>query len=320
MASEYSVSKTIRLTDLVPDNYRLWAAQTEATFNVHGVWDIVLGQRLRPPPDDAPPSGSRSTRASPLTEDAKWDRQHALARQALLACLPPSELTKVYQLGSASEIWTRLSQEHGAISTARRAVASRNFYQLLMAPSGTTIQAHITTFTSRLQDLNYNLDAPLLDIDVNVAFLASLGSSWQTFQQSMGERVNTLKPAQLYAEVLAFESQRGRTEMAEKAIGNVLGYGNGNGNGEKTANFTRRNGGHGRIEKRCGGGFQKGNREDGHWDGFDKRKFCNYCKKNGHLIDECFKLLWKKQIAEDEEGPGDNYKPALTGGSMFGKH
>jgi hypothetical protein len=94
-----------------------------------------------------------------------------------------------------------------------------------MAPSGTSIQAHIATFTSRLQDLNYNLDEPLPDIDVNVAFLASLGSTWQTFQQSMGERVNTLKPAQLYAEVLAFESQRDRTEMAEKAIGN--GFGNG---------------------------------------------------------------------------------------------
>jgi hypothetical protein len=120
MASEFSVSKTIRLTDLVPDNYRLWRAQTEATFSVHGVLDIVLGQRLRPQLD-AQPSGNQSAHASAgLLDDAvKWDRQHALARQALLACLPPSELTKVYQLHSASEIWTRLLQEHGAISTAR---------------------------------------------------------------------------------------------------------------------------------------------------------------------------------------------------------
>ena len=48
MASESSASKTIHLTDLVLANYRLWAAQTEATFAVHGVMDIVLGECLRP--------------------------------------------------------------------------------------------------------------------------------------------------------------------------------------------------------------------------------------------------------------------------------
>jgi len=108
MASESSVSKTIRLTDLVPANYHLWAAQTEATFAIHGVMDVVLAERLRP--DDG--NGRQASQA------IKWDRQHALACQALLACLPPSELTKVYQLQSASDIWARLAQEHGTISIA----------------------------------------------------------------------------------------------------------------------------------------------------------------------------------------------------------
>jgi len=48
MASEFSVAKTIRLTDLVPANYRLWPTQTEATFTVHGVLDIVLGSACDP--------------------------------------------------------------------------------------------------------------------------------------------------------------------------------------------------------------------------------------------------------------------------------
>src|ERR1700685_1210484 len=120
MASEFTVSKTIRLTELAPDSYRLWAAQTEATFTVQGVWDIVVGERLRhdhPAPLNA------------VDEASKWDRQHALTRQALLACLPKSELTNVYQFKLASEIWSRLAQEHGAISIARRAIANRNFYQ-----------------------------------------------------------------------------------------------------------------------------------------------------------------------------------------------
>ena len=290
MASEFPVSKTIRLTDLVPANYRLWAAQTEATFTVHGVLDIVIGERLRP--------GD----VRQASQAIKWDRQHALARQALLACLPPSELTKVYQLQLASDIWARLAQEHGAISIARRAMASRNFYQLTKAPS-TSIQIHIDAFTTHLQDLNYNLEVPLPDIDVNIAFLASLGSSWQTFQQSMGERVNTLKPAMLYAEVLAFEAQRNRVEMADRATAVI---------GDGIANFTARRG-YGRVEKRQAKSRYHGE-SSGHWAGYDKRKFCNYCKRTRHLIDKCFKVLWKKQIAEDKDHEED-YRPIFTGGN-----
>jgi hypothetical protein len=62
------------------------------------------------------------------------------------------------------------------ISTARCAIANRNFYQLLKEPT-ISVDAHIPVFTFCLQDLNYNSEAPLKDVDVNVAFLASLGPS-----------------------------------------------------------------------------------------------------------------------------------------------
>jgi gag-polypeptide of LTR copia-type len=276
MASEFTVSKTIHLTDMAPDSYRLWAAQTEATFSVHGVWDIVTGERLRPDPPAQPSGNGRPNSRAVVDEVFKWDKQHALARQALLACLPKSELTNVYQLKLASEIWSRLAQEHGAVSTARRAIANRNFYQLLKDPS-ISVDDHIPTFTARLQDLNYNRDTPLDDEDVNIAFLASLGRPWQTFQQSMGERVKTLKPAMLYAEVRAFELQKdtSTTEPNEKVAYSA----------------------HRRVHKgKIGKGFQK---EKGN--GFNRRKRCNFCKRNGHLISECFKLQWKEQIAGEEE-------------------
>jgi hypothetical protein len=195
-----------------------------------------------------------------MTEDAvrqiqeakKWDRQHALARQALLACLSQSVLINVYQLKSANEIWVRLAQEHGATSTARRAIANRNFYQLLKAKS-TSVDAHIPVFESYLQDLNYNRETPLEDSEVNIAFLASLGPSWQTFQLSMGERVNTLKPAMLYAEVRAFESQNNNGEQS------------GNDDHVAFALHKVRKGG---VEKRRDGG-----RDASHWDGYDAKKF-----------------------------------------------
>ena len=47
--------------------------------------------------------------------------------------------------------------------------SNRNFYQLLKAPS-TSVDAHIPVFTSYLQDLNYNSDIPLKDVDVNDFF------------------------------------------------------------------------------------------------------------------------------------------------------
>jgi hypothetical protein len=102
MASDL-VTKVIRLSDLVPTNYRLWAAQTEATFGVYEVMDIVSGKRLRPSTET-----SASMTEEVVQEAVKWDRQNALARQALLACLPPSELTNVYQMKLASEIWRKI--------------------------------------------------------------------------------------------------------------------------------------------------------------------------------------------------------------------
>ena len=129
----------------------------------------------------------------------------------------------------------------------------------------------------------------------------------------MGERVNTLKPAMLYAEVLAFEAQRDRAAMADRATAEKA-------IGEGIANFTTRRG-YGRIEKRHGKGVsqhgnhkQKHGESSGRWTGYDKRKFCNYCKNTGHLIDECYKLLWKKQIAEDKDQEED-YHPIFTGGN-----
>ena len=48
MAKSATEKKIIKLRDLLPANYRLWAAQSEATFDVHDVLDIVLGRELRP--------------------------------------------------------------------------------------------------------------------------------------------------------------------------------------------------------------------------------------------------------------------------------
>jgi len=231
-----------------------------------------------------------------VDEAAKWDRQHALARQALLNCLPKSELTNVYKMKLASEIWSRLAQEHGAISIARRAIANRNFYQLIKGPS-TSVDAYIPVFTKYLQDLNYNLEVPLKDDEVNIAFLASLGPSWQTFQQSMGERVNTLKPAMLYAEVRAFEMQKGTAEEPDEKVAYALH----------------------RVQKgRVGKGSQNSHGK-GHSPAGSEKWSCNYCKKKGHLVADCYKLLWKKQTAGFKEDDSGTKEQSQSQGQVQGR-
>jgi hypothetical protein len=95
-------------------------------------------------------------------------------------------------------IWARLADEYGAVSELRRAHAEASFHTLLKKDD-TPIQDHINTFTKLQQEVDYHRGSiPLLsDIQVNLAFLRSLGESAKTFQQSMGARIHTIKPSVL---------------------------------------------------------------------------------------------------------------------------
>jgi hypothetical protein len=53
-------------------------------------------------------------------------------------------------------------------------------------------------FNTYLQDLKHNHNEPLSDYEENITVPFSLGTPWQTFQQSMGERVNALESAMLH--------------------------------------------------------------------------------------------------------------------------
>jgi hypothetical protein len=65
---------------------------------------------------------------------------------------------------------------------------------------------HIDAFTQLQQEVNYYRETPLSNINVNLAFLQSLGESWKTFQQSIAPRLHIITPPILFSEVLAFES------------------------------------------------------------------------------------------------------------------
>jgi hypothetical protein len=100
----------------------------------------------------------------------------------------------------------------------------------------------------------------------------------------MGEQVKTLKPAMLYAEVRAFEWQKGAAPEQSDP--------------EKVA-FALHRVQKGRVGKRRDGG-----RDAAQWDGYDVKKYCVFCRYKGHDVKECYKSLWKKQIVGEEERDG----------------
>ena len=211
--AEVRSEKTIKLTALKPSEYHLWACQSEATFRVYGVLDIVLGRNPKPAvseqattqatdessDQDAAVQALAPISAAQRRSITKWQQQDDLARQALLACLQTAELTKVYQLQSAHEIWARLAEEYGPVSDIRRAQAEGAFYSL-QKKDETSMQDHINEFTRLQQEVDYHRGTiPALSfVQINLTFLRSLGRSWAGFQQSMSPRIHTIKPATLF--------------------------------------------------------------------------------------------------------------------------
>src|SRR5262249_34667262 len=154
-----------------------------------GVLNIVLGREPHPStpttsPED-PAEQAPAQRRPTAATISKWESQNALARQALLACLEPAELTKVYRMKSSHDIWQRLCDEYGAISDIRLAHAEAALHTLLKQPE-TPMQTHIDQFTSLQQDVDYNrgTNPQLTNTQINLAFLRSLGEDWKSFHKS----------------------------------------------------------------------------------------------------------------------------------------
>jgi len=135
------------------------------------------------------------------------------------------------------------------------------------------MQSHINQFTKLQQEANYHRESPLSDVDVNLAFLQSLGDDWRTFQQSLGSRIHSISPPTLFAEVLAFEPSK--PAAANGPMANAL-----------NTKYKHKQKPYDRSSRQSDG------------------KQCRYCKRNGHLIEECLKKRWRDTQARDEEENG----------------
>jgi gag-polypeptide of LTR copia-type len=152
----YKLEKTITLNKLKPNEYRLWAIQTEATFEVHKCLDIVLGNEPNPTPvdDDGTPIGPIGEQFQAAINS--WKTRHALAREALLRALEPADMIKIIRYrDSALAIWSRLKSEYGRPLDFEY-IRVHNEYISLRKDDTITMDAHITRFNQLLQEVEYH--------------------------------------------------------------------------------------------------------------------------------------------------------------------
>jgi gag-polypeptide of LTR copia-type len=309
------LSEIITLAKLHHSDYRIWVSQAEATFTVYDCLNIVQGMEPNPALTQAPGAAITPANRKLITS---WATRHALAREALLRCLDRSELIKVHNLPLASEIWTRLNEEYGAISDALYAKAETQFHSLRKLPT-TSVQAHVDNFTKLLADTQYHAPPStpkMTDAQVNLAFLRSLGPNYETFQQAMGDQTYRLKPGELYARVKALaeskdeplQRQIAASDESTRAlafrISNRRGPPKGSQGRFRNLRFK------GRFIRPDNGGYRGyGRISNGNISNYDGNKTCHFCKRIGHVLKECHKLKWRNQQNSRATNGDTDYRP-----------
>jgi len=314
--------KTITLTKLKPQEYRLWVITARATFDVYGVLDIVEGREPDPTPvnPDGAPGAINTQHRSKIQ---KWKRNHGLAREALLKALEPAELLKVGPVqGSAPEIWNRLEKEYGQVIRTEYVRALRAFYSY-EKDDKTSMEDHINRFEKLLQDVEYTKPPTFQPRDrgeVNMAFMSTLGENWKTFLQAKGSEIDTMDMAVLYAEVRTSKLSRSGTQTTippqppeAKALSTQF-QGNRRGRGGGNSGYQR---GRGRGRGRGGIGKRYSRPE------FDPNKYCTRCEKQGHDITACWTAAKEREarntgssgtgnINQRESSSDRPYQPSFT--------
>ena len=94
MADE-STTRKITLREFKPESYKVWEMSTKATLKFHKLFDIVDGTETDPTPLDDNGTPFHPIPAATKLQVDKWKHDHKRAREAIIRCLPDSELLKL---------------------------------------------------------------------------------------------------------------------------------------------------------------------------------------------------------------------------------
>ena len=126
--------------------------------------------RLTPSPDDSDEESASVT---------SWDTRHALAREALVRSLEPSDLIKVISVkDSAPAIRKRLKDKYSK-SLDFEYIQVNSEFQALCKDSKTSKNDHINKFDNLLQMVDYNRPKEIPESTKASTNLHSLGKDWE---------------------------------------------------------------------------------------------------------------------------------------------
>ena len=208
--AEESTTRKITLREFKPESYKVWEMSTKATLKYNKLFNIVDGTETDPTPRDDDGTILRPIPAATRDQVKKWKHDHERAREAIIRCLPDSELLKLDDIqDDVTAIWKRLRDEYGRSSNLEYIRASNNLANL-KKDEKTTINDHINKFEQLVYEVNYNKLSDTKNTEesvLNLKFLNTLmvdktsSDKWETFINAKGPQLETMSTQQLYAEV-----------------------------------------------------------------------------------------------------------------------
>jgi len=327
--AEESTSRKITLREFKPESYKVWEMSTKATLKYNKLFDIVDGTETDPTPLDDDGTPLRPIPAVARDQVEKWKHNCERAREAIIRCLPDSELLKLDDVqDDVTAIWKRLRDEYGRPSNLEYVRASNDLTNL-KKDEKTTINDHINKFEQLVYDVNYNKPSDTKNMEesvVNLKFLNTLmvdkasSDKWETFINAKGPQLETMSTQQLYAEVRV---NAGRIKLVEPVPNEVKALQTEFQQSLQALttrfdNFQRSNDGR---NGKGGRGNNKGNsRNNGRNNGNDNRRKGKNNKNRrrypydtnkscelhgrGHSTDEC--IVLKKRAREQQQSSSGN--------------
>lgn len=165
---------------------------------------------------------------------------------------------------SAAAVWMKLEQLLMTKSLPNKLHLKQRLFYLKMA-EGSSLSSHLYTFKELVCNLE-NMDVKYEDDDLTLFLLSSLPDSYSNFRDTIMYSRDTLVLDEV---ITALDSKEKMKQIT-------------NGGSEVKAEGLN-------VRGRL---FEKGSSSSGRARSKSKvkRKFCNYCHKKGHVIEECYKL------------------------------
>ncbi|KAJ9560945.1 LOW QUALITY PROTEIN: hypothetical protein OSB04_006105 [Centaurea solstitialis] len=185
-------------------------------------------------------------------------------------------LQDVAEEETSYQIWTKLDKMFMEKSLPNKLHMKLKLYALRLSEGG-SITAHLSKFKEIVGDLK-NLEVKYDDEDLGLILLCSLPSSFGTFMDTIIYSRDSLSLDEVYTALSSKEKMKeinpGHEPRAERLNAR------------------------GRPFEKCSSSSSKSRSKSRG----KPRKFCNFCKRKGHTMEECFKLQAKNKAKNKSTG------------------